>query len=686
MLAIPSRRLGEAEPEKGVRFSLLGPVRAWRAGEELSLGPRQQRLILAALLAAAGRPVSLTELVGLLWDGDPPASAVNAVHRYIGALRRLLEPGLPARSSGRWLVRQAGGYLLSIDADQLDLLTFRDLVGRARTATAGGDLSAAVDHYLEALGLWRGHCAEDLGTVAAVHPAFTMLDHEYAPVVCEAATAALGCGRAGAVLLPVRRAADRCPLDETLHASLVLVLAADGKQAEALMQLRDFRTRLVDELGVEPGPELRAAQEHVLRGSPASRTSVSATPAAPLSAPRPASRAPWVVPAQLPPDLSCFTGREQALAQARDAAHRAGDGLRILAIDGIPGVGKSAFAVHFAHQVAADFPDGQLYMDLGGFAPTAEPLRPGDVLYAFLESLGVDRNQIPASPEARSALFRSVLSGRRVLVVLDNAFDVDQVRPLLPGTTACMVVVTSRRRLIGLAAAHGARLLALDTPLTAEATAGFLRRVGPTHPTPDPAAVEEIVARCGRLPLALAVVAARAVSRPEQPLTRLAAELAATQGTLDGFNDFDEGNGLREVFSWSYRRLGTEARRVLSLLPLVPSHRTADITTAALADLVGMSWGAAAATAGELVHARLLDVRKGDRYSAHSLVLAYAAELDCGSETKHTNATDARAPITDTHAVLGLVVDPPVPVLSDVSNTSRLPRTRDRLLLSTLAS
>jgi DNA-binding SARP family transcriptional activator len=676
MLATLSRRPGEkTRDEKGVRFSLLGPVRAWRAGEELPLGPRQQRLILAALLAAAGRPVALTDLVGLVWEGDPPTSAVNAVHRYIGALRRLLEPGLPARSSGRWLVRQAGGYALRIDADQLDLLQFRDLVGQARTVAADGDPSAAVDRYLQALGLWHGHCAEDLGTVAAVHPAFTMLDHEYAPVVCEAATAALGCGRAGAVLLPVRRAADRCPLDETLHASLVLVLAADGKQAEALKQLRDVRMRLVDELGVEPGPELRAAQERVLRGGTGARRSAPVAPAAPLPALRPASRAPWVVPAQLPPDLPCFTGREEALAQARDAMHPAEDGLRILAIDGMPGVGKSAFAVHFAHQVAADFPDGQLYMDLGGFGPTAEPLPAGAVLYALLESLGVDRHRIPASLGARSALFRSVLSGRRVLVVLDNAFDVDQVRPLLPGTTACVVMVTSRRRLPGLATAHGARRLALDTPPVGEATAGFLRRVGSAHPAPDPAAVEEIVARCGRLPLALAVVAARAASCPEQPLTRLAAELAATSQGLDGFNDFDEDNGLREVFSWSYRRLSTEAREVFSLLP---SQRTAEFTTAALADLAGMSWSATAAAAGELVHARLLDIRRSGRYSAHRLVLAYATELHRVSRTEHPN--------TDSPAKLGLVLNAAVPAPSDVTHASRIACTRDRLLLSTLAS
>ncbi|KMS86555.1 MULTISPECIES: AfsR/SARP family transcriptional regulator [Streptomyces] len=627
MPVTPRLRIDEEQgPAHAVRFTLLGPVRAWRAEEELPLGPRQQRLLLAALLAGAGRPVPLTELIGLLWDGDPPVSAVNAVHRYVGSLRRLLEPGLPIRSSGRWLVRQAGSYLLRVDADGLDLLRFRDLVRRARATAATGDLPAAVDMYLEALDLWQGHCAEDLGAVAAVHPAFAMVEHEYAPVVCEAATAALGCGRAGSVLLPVRRAADRRPLDEALQASLLLVLAADGKQAEAITQYQTIRVRLSEELGVDPGTELRAAHQSVLRGGPA-EPRVQATGSG--SPPLPRSRAPWIEPAQLPPDLPFFTGRERALGEALDTAHRVGDGLRLLAVDGIPGVGKTALAVHFAHRVAADFPDGQLYTDLGGFAAHGDPADPGEVLHGFLEALGVARHRIPASTEARSALFRSVLSGRRVLVVLDNASDADQVRPLLPGASECMVVVTGRSRLIGLATAHGARLLSLDLPSVAEATAGFLRRVAPARTDVDVAVVEEIVARCGRLPLALALVAARAASRPEQPLTRLAAELATAQGSLGGFDEDDSANAVRGVFSWSYRTLGAEAKRVFRLLPL---HRASDIGTATLARAAGVSREAAAAATGELVRARLLDVRGHDRYGAHDLVLAYAAELRRAAE------------------------------------------------------
>ncbi|WP_079178903.1 AfsR/SARP family transcriptional regulator [Streptomyces humi] len=638
MPVTPRRRVGEEqEPAQATRFTLLGPLRAWRGEDELPLGPRQQRLLLAALLAGAGRPVPLSELIGLLWDGEPPVSAVNAVHRYVGSLRRLLEPGLPARSPGRWIVRQAGSYLLGVDAEGLDLLRFRALVRQARASAATGHLPAAVDMYLEALALWQGPCAEDLGALAAVHPAFTLVEHEYAPVVCEAATTALRCGRSGSVLLSVRQAADRCPLDEALQASVLLVLAADGKQAEAITQYHSIRNRLSDELGIDPGPALRAAHQSVLRGGPAEPWVPASTGS--MVPPRPRARTPWSGPAQLPRDLASFTGREQALGQALDTARQVGDGLRVVAFDGIPGVGKTASAVHFAHRVAADFPDGRLYADLGGFASHRVPAHPAEVLHGFLEALGVDRRRVPASVEARSALLRSVLSGRRVLMVLDNALDADQVRPLLPGTPECMVVVTSRRRLTRLATTHGARLISLDVLSAAEATECFLRRLGRARADAGTAVIQEIVAGCGRLPLALAVAAARAASRPEQPLTRLAAELTAARGSLAGFDEADGANFLRGAFSWSHRTLGAEAKRVFSLLP---RHVPADVSTAALARLAGVPPGAAAVAAGELVRVRLLDVRGPDRYGAHDLVRAYAAELGRTGEPGRVTAPQVR--------------------------------------------
>ncbi|MGV9355395.1 BTAD domain-containing putative transcriptional regulator [Streptomyces misionensis] len=632
-------------PLDTVRFSLLGPLRAWREGTELSLGPRQQRLILAALLARVGRPVPLAALVDLLWEGDPPTSAANAVHRYVGVLRRLLEPDLPTRNVGRWLVRQDGGYLLRAGAGELDLVRFRALVREARVKAAEGDAHGAVRRFGEALGQWQGRCAADLGPVAAAHRVFTAVEHEHASVVCETAAAALRCGSAGPVLLTVRQAAQRHPLDQRLQAHLLLVLGADGKQAEALSLYQDIRGRLWREHGVRPGAELRAAYERVLRQDgrrPAAPEDVPGRDRAdvPGDAPGcsrdgdvvraadggPASHAsaPGSVPTQLPPDLPGFSGRARPMEQALAYAGETSDALRVLALDGIPGVGKTALAVHFARRVAARFPDGQLFVDLCGSGSGQKPLDPCEVLGGFLEALGVQRWCVPASTQSRAALFRSVLSDRKVLVVLDDARDLEQVRPLLPGSPLCMVVVTSRRRLSGLAIAHGARLVGLDLPAPAEAAACFLRRVGPDRADVKAGVVEDIVERCGRLPLALAATAARALARPDQPLSVLAAELAGTGESLDGFSDDDRDNGVRAVLCHAYRALGGEAARMFRLLPTRPG---AQYDTDELADATGLPPRAAVEAAAELVRVGLLTVGGAGRYTAHRLALAYAAEL-----------------------------------------------------------
>ncbi|MET7434034.1 BTAD domain-containing putative transcriptional regulator [Streptomyces flaveolus] len=626
--------LSRESADQAVQFSVLGPVRVWRGGGELLLGPKQQRLILAVLLARAGRPVSMHEFIDLLWDGDPPSSATNAVHRYVGALRRLLEPDLPARSPGRWLARQAGGYLLRADAGCLDLLNFRSLVDQARQADAAGDPTGSVELFTTALGLWQGRCAADLEPVSASHPAFVMLEHEYVSVACAAADTALRCRRAEAVLLPLRQAVERHPLDEALLARLLLALASNGKQVEALALYEEIRQRLAGQLSMDPGAELRAAHERILlhrfdTGTPAETeedagTAAYGPPAPAGSGPSPAPSVRTARPAQLPPGLPGFTGRKDALAQARALAARGGGALRLLAVDGIPGIGKTALAVHFAHQVARDFPDGQLYADLRGFAPDGKPADPTDILQGFLDALGVAPRRIPAATGTRSALYRSVLADRRVLVVLDNARDLAQIRPLLPGTGTCMVIVTSRSRLTALAAAHGAHLLTLDVPSTAEATTTFLERVRTSRPDATPEEIRPLVERCGRLPLAVAIVAARAAAYPERTLQDIGLELSAGDHSLDGFTDDNLDNDVRGVFSWSYRTLGPQAAHLFRLLPLHPGP---DVTAAALASMAGIPPQEAVQAVGELVRARLLSVRARDRYRAHDLILAYAAEL-----------------------------------------------------------
>ncbi|MET9296998.1 BTAD domain-containing putative transcriptional regulator [Streptomyces sp. NPDC003077] len=619
-----------AAGEPSVRFSVLGPVRVWRGDDELPVRPKQQRLVLAALPAHGGRPVPMGEFVELLWEGRPPAGAANAVHRYVGALRRLLEPGLPAGSAGRWLTRQAGGYRLRVDADSLDLLRFRDLVDRARRAQAAGEPTTAVDLFVTALGLWRNRRTPGPEPLGRSHPPFMMLEHEYVSAVCEAAETAVRCGRAAAVLTPLRRAVERHPLDEALVARLLLALADDGEQAEAAALYQDVRHRLAEELGVDPGRELSSAYDRVLCGQPATDPGAGGTGDGTDrdDAPQPGRSAPPLtpsrLPAQLPADLSCFTGRREELRQATAMAGERGGAPRVLAIDGIPGVGKTALAVHAAHRALPDFPDGQLFADLRGFAPHGDPADPHDVLAGFLHAFDVPRQRMPDEPDARATLYRNVLAGRRVLVVLDNAQGVEQVAPLLPGTPECMVVVTSRTRLTGLAAAHGAHLATLEVPSADEATAGFLRRVEGVRPDADAGSVRRIVDRCGRLPLAVAVVAARAASYPEHPLPRIAAELARADRSLDGFDDDHLDNDVRAAFSWSYRALSESAARLFRLLPPHPGD---DATLSDLTALAGLSPRVAAAAVGELVRARLLTARRRGRYRSHDLILAYAGEL-----------------------------------------------------------
>ncbi|MFE6195931.1 BTAD domain-containing putative transcriptional regulator [Streptomyces sp. NPDC057838] len=617
---------GTAVP--AVRFSVLGPVRVWAAGAELSTGPRQQRIVLAALLARAGHPVSQGELVGLLWDEDPPRSAANAVHRYVGALRRLLEPELPARAPGRRLVRRAGGYLLRVGPDELDLTAFRRLVRQARAAQ---DPNEAVDRFVAALRQWRGRCAADVAPADTAPQLFAAVDHEYLAAVTAAATAALRCDRPGSVLPAVRQAVERHPFHEQLLAQAMQLLTADGKQAEAVTLYHRFRTDLQSALGLSPGKDVRAAYDHILRGSRDAGAPVAhAGQALPTArhVPRTPS-APQPVPAQLPAGLPCFTGRTEPLRWTERFVGAEDGALRVLAVDGIAGVGKTAFAVHLAHRVAARFPDGQLFADLGGFAPSGVPADPGEVLAGFLAALGVDRERLPARTEARAALFRSALATRRVLVVLDNAHDATQVRPLLPGSSRCAVVITGRRRLTDLATRNGARLLSLDVPSAAEAAECFARRVSTGYPgtsaaaMPDASAVSEIVRFCGRLPLALGVLAARATAYPDAPLRWPAEALAAAGEGLAVFDD-DGGNPVRSAISWSYRTLGADAARLFRALPRSGRERLSGEDLTRLSAVPGRAYAPAVA---ELVRARLLTSLRPDLYGVHPLVLAYAAEL-----------------------------------------------------------
>ncbi|WP_432990111.1 BTAD domain-containing putative transcriptional regulator [Dactylosporangium sp. CA-233914] len=590
-------------PSRGLYFSVLGPVRVWRDGVELDAGPPQQRVLLAVLLVGAPLPVPLDDLIDALWRGDPPDSARNVVRRYVGMLRRVFEPELPSRAIGRWLRPAAGGYRLDVEEGQVDLLRFRGLAAMSRTAAGENRADEAVAALLDALALWRDRRPPaDLDHLRDYAP-LGAIEQEYFDLTREAAALAVRFGISELVLQTVRSAALQAPHDESLQAGLIQTLAAAGQRAEALAHFETVRARLADELGIEPGPHLRAAFD-----------AASEEPGQPSVA----------RPAQLPADLPTFSGRREELAATIAAGEHAT--VVITAVDGMAGVGKTAFAVHWAHRVAGRYPDGQLYVDLRGFDPAGAALSPAAVLHGFLEALGVEPQGIPSSVEAQAALYRSVLAGRRVAVVLDNARDVDQVRPLLPGAPGCVVIVTSRNDLTGLVVAEGAHRLSLDLLPAPDATTMLRQWLGAARVAAEPDATDAIIVHCGRLPLALAIVAARAAAHPGIALSTVADQLRGTSERLDGFAASGPGThgDLRAVFSWSYRALGDPAARLFRLLGLHPGP---DIGLDAAAALAGVPRSEARWSLAELVRASLVTEHRPGRYRCHDLLTAYAGEL-----------------------------------------------------------
>ncbi|XVU21644.1 AfsR/SARP family transcriptional regulator [Actinoplanes sp. CA-054009] len=582
-----------------IRFTVLGPVRAFSGDRELNLGPRQQRQVLGLLLIRAGRDIPVHQFVEMLWGHAAPASAVNSLHRFIGALRRILEPDLPARSPGRWLLRRDAAYRLVAPQGAIDLMEFRRLADEAREAESMGFRDVAIARYAEALRQSSGRCADDGADDAHRYSVFLSIDAEYATVARDAARAAVAFDRLGEILPAVRRAAEMNPLDESLQARLMLMLAADGRQADAFALFQSVRDALARELGVDPGAELRAAYDEVLQ--PRQR------PAAESPA-----RIERVSPAQLPRDLPLFTGRRADLDRV-SALQRAGEqegGMPIIAIDGMPGAGKSTFAVHWAYEVAARFPDGQIYLDLRGEEP-------GAALTALLSTLGVPETAVPSGLNAKAALYRSHLAGRRMLVLLDNAESAEQARPLLPGAAGCLTVVTSRRRLTALAAAEGAHLVTLGLPDAAEARQLLTRRLAATLGDRNWTAAQEsldaIVAACGRLPAALTAVATETGGH----LDGLAASLRREDG-LDAFG------GLRTAFAGSYEALPEPAARLFRLLSLHPGP---DLDPAAAASLAGRTERETAPLLARLTGEHLLLTGPTQRLGSHVLLRAYAKEL-----------------------------------------------------------
>jgi DNA-binding SARP family transcriptional activator len=581
-----------------VEFRILGPVEARAGGRPIGLGSRKQRLVLAILLLAANRPVPRERLIDLLWPHDPPASATNTLQALVSRLRSALRPFGPDAPE---IVSEGSGYLIRMDPLAVDAHRFTALCARAAVT----DDEQAVTLLDEALALWHGDPLAGAASGEVAHRLCGSLTEARWTAVEDRLDAQLRLGRGRQVLAKLTGLVAAHPLRQRLVGQLMLALHHEGRTDEALEAYQALRVRLGEELGLDPAPDLRRLQSRILASEP------DPAPEPPAVEPR---------PAQLPHDIPGFAGRETALAALDD--DMTGASLRV--ISGMAGVGKTVLAVHWAHRVADRFPDGQLYVNLRGFDPDQAPVDPPEVVRRFLDALGVPAQRVPVGLDAQAALYRSVLAERRMLVLLDNAADADQVRPLLPGAGGCLVIVTSRDRLTGLAVADGARPLNLELPSVVEARELLVNRLGRERVLAEPAAAEEIIARCARLPLALAVVAARAVVNPGFALAALADDLRAEGTGLDAFDGEDLVTSVRAVFSWSYRRLSEQAATLYRLLGL---HTGPDIGISAAASLAGVPTTAVRSQLAELTRAHLLTEHVPGRFGSHDLLHAYAAEL-----------------------------------------------------------
>jgi len=562
-----------------VEFGVLGPVVVGDGGQRVALGGPQPEKVLAALVLADGRVVPVSELVDVLWDTDPPPTAVHQVHKIIAALRR--------RVPGR-IETDGPGYRLGLGGSTVDAAAFARLAAEP-----------TIPSLTAALALWRGPALAGVDSRVLRARAVT-LDEQRLTATERLVGLRLAAGEAAAVVPELAALVSAHPLRETLRGQQMVALYRCGRQAEALAVYAQTRALLAEELGVEPGPELARVHQQVLHADPA------------------LDPAPARAPCTLPYDLPDFAGRAADLGRLRATA----DAVVITAIDGMAGIGKTALAVHAAYRLAPRYPDGQFFCDLHAHTPGARPVESELALERLLRMLGVPPESIPDGLDERAARWRAELAGRRVLVVLDNAASAAQVRPLLPGSPSCLALITSRRRL---GVVEGATVLSLDVLPPAEATALFAAVAGADRAAAEPAATAEVVERCGRLPLAIRIAATRLAHRPQWTVAALAGRLRAGTDRLAELTLEDRGVG--SAFALSYGQLEPAQQRMFGLLGLHPGAAFDSWSAAALADCPP----AEAATALEsLVDAHLLQPAPGcgdSRYTFHDLIREYARRL-----------------------------------------------------------
>lgn len=598
---------------------LLGPVEVWADGVEVDVGSAKPRLVLAALAVEPGRVVPTDVITDRVWGNHPPGRPEATLYSYLSLLRRALRP------TGIGITYHRGGYVLDVAEATVDAVRFAEMVSRAKP-----DLTSAMDLREALRELWRGVPLAGQDTLwATQYRAGLLTDRLSAWLLL---SEQLECsGELGEVADDLARLVGDYPLSEPLSGYLMRALAHAGRRAEALAHYAELRERLISELGEEPSDEVRSLHLGILRRDPQAA----------------GCRQRWTdqgrgVPRQLPSIPPQFAGRGAEL-KALDTLLAAPRGAPAAVISGTAGIGKTALALHWAHQVAGRFPDGQLFVDLHGFDPTGKPTTPANAIRACLDALGTHPDRVPPGLEAQTALFRSLTADRRLLVVLDNARDTDQVRPLIPAAQGCVVLVTSRNQLTGLVAELGAHSITLDLLSPADAETLLSQRIGPERVAGEPTAAAALAGQCNYLPLALSVLAAEAAQTPELPLAALAGQLADGTERLDRLDTADPMTSVRTVLSWSYDAQDPAARRLFRMLGLHPGP---DISVRAAASLAGTDPAGTAQVLRRLCRATLLSRPAADRYSHHDLLRAYAGEVVVAEE-----------PETDRGAALRRAVD-----------------------------
>lgn len=592
---------------------VLGPLEVVVGYRDVPLGGQRPRALLAALLLEAGHAVPMEGLAEAVWGTELPGSVRSQVSIHVSALRKAFAR---AGCVEDVIETTPGGYRLRSDAVRIDARLATEHIDKAREAAAQGRTDEAIGLFQEALDTWRGPTLAGLDS-PALAARTARWDELRLAATEERVDLELAAGRHNALVGELRSLVAEHPFREQVRVQLMLALARAGRQADALEVFRDGRRCLVDELGLEPGPELRRLEQAILTAEvgPVGRVQpeIAVQPPGAHHRPEPAA----AVPNELPGDVATFTGRAAEVDRICELVTSAERGT--VTIAGPGGIGKSTLAIHVAHRVAESFPDGQLYVNLHGSTPDTKPLDPAEALAQFLRSLGVPTSEIPVEADDAAALFRSLTAGRRLLLLLDNAAEAPQVRPLLPGSASCAVLITSRQMVPSLDTAADVRLDVLRQDEAMELLAQLTGRARLEH-EPDDAA--EVVRRCGRLPLALAIAGARIAARPSWPVRELADRLAVEQRRLGelSVDDLD----VRASFMVSYKDIDESgAARMFRLLGLLDGP---DIDVTAAAALADVPAGRAELLLDQLVDAQLADAHSPGRYRLHDLLRLFARE------------------------------------------------------------